>query len=89
MNFSRRGIVITLLAALGLTVTASIGLFASGVPTIFSPFPVLTVLPALMLSGPLQYSAALLPGRELPARHNFRLPFQEVSATDAACKLAR
>ena len=61
MNFSRRGTVITLLAALGLAVTASIGLFVSGVPTIFSPFPVLTVLPALMLSAPLQYSAVLLP----------------------------
>ena len=54
MNFPRRGTVITLLAALGLAVTASIGLFVSGVPTIFSPFPVLTVLPALMLSAPLQ-----------------------------------
>ena len=62
MNFSRRGTVITLLAALGLTVTASIGLFVSGAPTIFSPFPALTVIPVLMLPQPLQYSGVLLPG---------------------------
>jgi hypothetical protein len=61
MNFSRRGTVSTLLAALGLAVTASIGLF-SAVPTIFSPFPALTVIPALLLSGsPLQHSVELLP----------------------------
>jgi hypothetical protein len=61
MSFSRRGIFITLLAAVGLAVIASIGLFVSGAPTIFSPFPLLTVFPALILPQPLQYSVVLLP----------------------------
>jgi uncharacterized membrane protein YuzA (DUF378 family) len=62
MDFSRRGTVMTLLAALGLAVTAYVGLFVSGVPTIFSPFPVLTVIPALMLSGPpLDYVVVVIP----------------------------
>jgi len=62
MDFSRRGTVMTLLAALGLAVTAYVGLFVSGVPTIFSPFPVLTVIPALMLSGPpIDYVVVVIP----------------------------
>jgi hypothetical protein len=63
MDLSRRGAVITLLAALGLAVTAYVGLFVSGVPTIFSPFPVLTVIPALMLfpGPPLDYVVVVIP----------------------------
>jgi hypothetical protein len=61
MHFSRRSTFITLLAALGLAVIAFIGLFVSGVPTIFSPFPLLTVFPAFILPQPLQYSVVLLP----------------------------
>jgi hypothetical protein len=63
MDLSRRGAVITLLAALGLAVTAYVGLFVSGVPTIFSPFPVLAVIPALMLfpGPPLDYVVVVIP----------------------------
>jgi hypothetical protein len=56
------GTVITLLTALALLVPAPIGVFLSGVPTVFSPFPALTVIPALMLAQwHLEYGAALLP----------------------------
>jgi hypothetical protein len=62
MKVDRRGTLITLLTALGLLIPASIGLFLSGVPTIFSPLPALTVIPALMLTQwHLEYAAALLP----------------------------
>src|SRR5260370_14832087 len=62
MGFSQRGTIITLLAALGLAVTAYVGLFVSGVPTIFSPFPVLTVIPALLLfRPPLDYVVVGIP----------------------------
>jgi hypothetical protein len=62
MGFSLRGAVIPLIAALGLAVTAYIGLFVSGAPTIFSPFPALTAIPAMMLSQPpLDYAAILVP----------------------------
>ena len=42
---------ITFTAGLGLLIPASIGLLVSGVPTILCPFPMLTILPALLLSG--------------------------------------
>lgn len=62
MIFDQRGSAITLLTALGLTIPASLGLFLSGVPTIFCPFPALTVIPALMLSSwHLEWAAVLLP----------------------------
>jgi len=57
-----RSTVITLLTSLGLVAPACIGLFLSGVPTIFSPFPALTTIPALMLAQwHLEYAAVLLP----------------------------
>jgi hypothetical protein len=43
--------VATISAGLALLVPASIGLFASNVPSILGPFPALTVLPAFLLSG--------------------------------------
>jgi hypothetical protein len=62
MTLYRRDAVITLLAALGLAVIAYIGAFVSGVPTIFSPLPALTVIPALLLSRPpLDYAVVLIP----------------------------
>ncbi len=62
MKLDRRGTVITLLTALGLLIPASNGLFLSGAPTIFSPFPALTAIPALMLTQwHLGYAAVLLP----------------------------
>jgi hypothetical protein len=62
MSLYRRDAVITLLAALGLAVIAYIGAFVSGVPTIFSPLPALTVIPALLLSRPpLDYAVVLIP----------------------------
>lgn len=62
MEFDRRGIVITLLTALGLLVPTSIGLFLSGVPTILSPLPALTAIPALILTQwHLEYAVVLLP----------------------------
>jgi hypothetical protein len=62
MNFHLRSTVITLLAALGLAVIAYIGAFVSGVPTIYSPLPALTVIPALLLSRPpLDYAVVFIP----------------------------
>jgi hypothetical protein len=62
VKLDERATVITILAALGLLIPASIGLFLSGVPTIFSPFPALTVIPALMLAQwHLEYAAVLPP----------------------------
>jgi hypothetical protein len=62
VKLDRRGTVITLLTALGLLIPASVWLFLSGVPTIFSPFPALTVIPALMLAQwHLEYAAVLPP----------------------------
>jgi hypothetical protein len=50
-----------LLTAFGLLVPASIGIFLSGVPTVFSPFPALTVILALMLAQwHLEYAAVLI-----------------------------
>jgi hypothetical protein len=57
----RRGVLITLLAASLLLIPSLIGSFLSGVPTAFSPFPALTVIPALMFSPHFTYLAALLP----------------------------
>jgi hypothetical protein len=56
-----RGSLITLSAALALLVPAYIGSFSSGVPTVFSPFPALTIIPALLLAPHLEYVAAFLP----------------------------
>ncbi len=42
--------VATLIAGLGLLVPASLGLLLSNVPTILSPFPALTVMPAFLIS---------------------------------------
>jgi hypothetical protein len=39
------------MAGLGLLIPASMGLLVSGVPTIWCPFPTLTVLPAFLLSN--------------------------------------
>jgi hypothetical protein len=62
VSIDRRGTLITLLSALGLMIPASIGLFLSGVPTIFSPLPALTVIPALLLTQwHLEHAAVLLP----------------------------
>jgi hypothetical protein len=62
VSLNRHGTVITLLTALGLLVPASIGSFLSGVPTVFSPFPALTIIPALMLAQwHLEYAAVLIP----------------------------
>jgi hypothetical protein len=41
----------TIAAGLSLLLPASIGLFASNVPSILGPLPALTVLPAFLLSG--------------------------------------
>jgi len=62
VKFDRRSTVVTLNTALGLTIPASIGAFLTGVPTVLSPAPALTVIPALILSyWHLQFAAVLLP----------------------------
>jgi hypothetical protein len=62
VRFTRHGTVITLLTALGLIVPAYIGSFLSGVPTVFSPLPALTVIPLLMLvEWHLDYAVVLIP----------------------------
>ena len=62
LNLNRRASVITAWTALGLLVPAYVGLFLTGVPTIFCPFPVLTALPALMLAQwHLEYAVILPP----------------------------
>jgi hypothetical protein len=62
VRIDRRGTLITFLSALGLLGPTSIGLFLSGVPTVFSPFPALTIIPALMLAQwHLEYAAVLIP----------------------------
>src|SRR5258708_30765546 len=45
-----KGVVATLIGGLGLLVAASLGLLLSNVPTILSPFPALTVIPAFLIS---------------------------------------
>src|SRR6267142_2387691 len=47
-------------AGLGLLIPAWIGLFSSGVPTLYSPLPTLTILPAFMLSRWHLHSLAVL-----------------------------
>ena len=62
MNSSSKSAVITFVAGLGLLIPAAIGLLLSGVPTVLSPFPALTVIPALLLSDrPLVYVAVMVP----------------------------
>jgi|SRR5579859_2892184 len=62
VKLTRNASLTTLVSALALVGPASIGLFLSGVPTIFSPFPALTVIPALMLTQwHLEYAAVLIP----------------------------
>jgi hypothetical protein len=62
VKLDRRGTVFTLLTAMGLLIPASIGLSLSGAPTIFSPFPALTFIPALLLvQWHLEYAVVLLP----------------------------
>jgi hypothetical protein len=62
VKFNRRDATITLLSALALTIPASIGVFLTGVPTIFSPSPALTVIPVLvLLQWHLEYAAVLVP----------------------------
>jgi hypothetical protein len=63
LKFDRRGTIVTFLAALGLTILALVGSFASGVPEIVTPFPALIAIPALILSAwHMEYSAVLIPG---------------------------
>lgn len=50
MNPASKTTVLTFVAGLGLSIPASIGLLVSGVPTILCPFPMLTILPAFLLS---------------------------------------
>jgi hypothetical protein len=50
----------TLGAGLGLIVPASVGLLLSSVPTVLSPFPTLTILPAFLL-GQAYWLAVLVP----------------------------
>jgi len=62
VKFDTRGTVITLFTALGLTIPAYIGVFLTGVPTILSPAPALTVIPVLILSyWHLDYAVVFLP----------------------------
>jgi hypothetical protein len=53
---------ITLLSGMALLAPAWIGLFLSGVPTVFAPLPALTVIPAfLLVSGHLTFVAVTIP----------------------------
>jgi hypothetical protein len=49
----------TITAGLGLLVPASLGLVVTNVPTIFCPFPLITVVPAFFLSGKGGWKAAV------------------------------
>jgi hypothetical protein len=51
----------TFVAGIGLLVPASIGLLLTGVPSLFSPFPVLTIVPAFLLSPRVYHAAVLIP----------------------------
>jgi hypothetical protein len=52
----------TLFIGLSLLIPASVGLLSAGVPTLFCPFPILTAIPALLLSsGPLFRVAVIIP----------------------------
>ena len=62
MNPTSNPAVITFVAGLGLLIPAAIGLLPSGVPTVLSPFPALTVIPALLFSDlHLVYVAVMVP----------------------------
>jgi hypothetical protein len=62
VNPSSKPAVITFVAGLGLLIPAAIGLLPSGVPTVLSPFPALTVIPALLFSDlHLVYVAVMVP----------------------------
>ena len=50
MNFSSNSVPMTLAAGLALLIPAFLGLLLSGWPTILSPLPAMTLLPALVLS---------------------------------------
>jgi hypothetical protein len=52
--------VATIIAGLGLLIPASMGLLLTGVPTILSPFPALTVLPAFLISDLHLWKAAVV-----------------------------
>jgi len=60
VNSSSKPAVITFVAGLGLLIPAAIGLLLSGVPTVLSPFPALTAIPALFLSN-LANGAVIVP----------------------------
>jgi hypothetical protein len=61
LKFDRRGTVVTFLAALGLTIHALVGSFASGVPRNCYSVPALIAIPALILSEwHLEYSPVIL-----------------------------
>ena len=51
MNADSKSAIATIGAGLALLIPACIGLFASAVPSIVGPLPVLTVIPAFFLSG--------------------------------------
>ncbi len=54
--------VVVIVTSLGLALLTWIGAFSAGVPTLHSPLPLLTVLPALALSAwHLEYLAILVP----------------------------
>jgi len=55
-----RSALATIIAGLGLLIPASIGLLLTGVPTILSPFPALTVLPAFLISDLHLWKAAVV-----------------------------
>jgi hypothetical protein len=50
MNRGSESAVATGMAGLGLLIPASLGLLVSGVPTIWCPFPILTILPSFLLA---------------------------------------
>ena len=76
---------LTLFAATLLVVPAACGLFLTGVPTIFCPFPTLTILPAFALSSftPVvvvlpsllffAWNPALFSGAQIPPRRSYIL----------------
>jgi hypothetical protein len=60
VNTVSKSAVLTLATSLGLLIPASIGLLVSGVPTILCPFPILTILPAFLLSAAHSEKAAVV-----------------------------
>lgn len=62
MESRHHSALVTLLAGLALLGPAYVGAFLSGAPTILSPFPALTIIPALLLAQRhLEHAAALIP----------------------------